>query len=260
MPRETQLTILIGVFATLVGYFIPEYYDWTGADQSRAAPIVGVHAALLAAMTAIALGGIYAWDRRSKIDADQERTSDPHLQVSIRQIVILTALVACFTAGITGVGAMGEEYQRIGAGLLSASAAFATLLAVLVAILKPLLRLQILGMLACQFGPFFWVCRTIGGSGNGAANFVMGVPVLPALIPAHIYVELHFEFAIGAACNCRDHRRRPNRSWLVADTKRSQTRVGLFNRARQLLDCGFVHRQRADANVTLSSCVEPRCR
>ena len=186
MPRETQLTILIGVIVTIIGYFVPEYYDWSGADQSRAAPIVGVHAALLAVMTVIALGGIYVWHRRTKIDAGENRTSDPHLQVSIRQIVILTALVACFTAGITGVSAMGEEYQRFGAGLLSASAAFATLLAVLVAILKPLLRLQILGMLACQFGPFLWVGRTIAGSGNVAASFAMGFPVLPALIPAHI--------------------------------------------------------------------------
>jgi len=52
---------VLPVAGIVAGWFMPEFYDWTGADQSRPAPVVGWIALAIAAANLLLWGILFWW-------------------------------------------------------------------------------------------------------------------------------------------------------------------------------------------------------
>ena len=181
MPRETQLTLVLCAGACIAGWFMPEYFYWTGADQSRSAPVVGSHGVLLVVLSLVAMACILMWHWNSQGEGETLSTSQALKQVNIRHLIVLTAMAACFIAFC-----LHEELR-----LLAASTALMPIgVALWIAFTEPPLRGQILAMLVCQFGPFWWLVRVFEELNGMDLSSALMVPLLPAIVPAELLARL----------------------------------------------------------------------
>jgi len=163
-------TLLIGLMLIggISGWLIPDFYDWTGADQSRPAPLmwqVPLGLSLIALLFCILLPSI-------PVAGWADELPRRSLQFQLQTLLIFTAVVAVAIAA-------GTKYP-----LAVANACFVlSLLAALgAALLCRQWRLPIAALLACQFMPFVWLFGY-----EELSNVRLMLPMaagLPNLLPA----------------------------------------------------------------------------
>ncbi len=104
---DTWLGPLIGLMAATLGWIVPEFYDWTGADQSRPAPIVNV-IALAMLVSVLVLNATLLWLHYSE-RWPQSGNPTP-IRFGTQHLLSLTAISACLIAlGLRGLGT-GASY------------------------------------------------------------------------------------------------------------------------------------------------------
>jgi hypothetical protein len=138
----TFLIALILISATC-GWFVPAFYDWTGADQSRPSPRmwqVPLAVAIGAFLFFVALPWI-------PITGWAKAKSTVPLQFNLRSLLFLTAVAAVAIA----IGMRAP--MIVGSICLS----LALVAAVRSAILNPEQRLPIVALLTCMILPFVWI-------------------------------------------------------------------------------------------------------
>lgn len=104
-PIDRWRTIGFGLAVTLAlaGWFVPAFYDWTGADQSRWVPVIGWVALAIAVFDLLAIAALFGWHRQVESYTQQrpssKRTalasdSTGRRQFGIRHLLGLSTLVA----------------------------------------------------------------------------------------------------------------------------------------------------------------------
>lgn len=165
------LGIGLAIGAILSGWFIPEFYDWTGADQSRPAPVVPWIAGAMVAtdlLVILALWGTH-WMGKAQATAAPRRP----WQFSLRAMLVLATVAALLLAVGRGVSPYLAAMLSLGCAIVWAVQA---------AIREPTARWWIALTAWLQFAPFLWVVRKPDSSGDVHALFEM-LPGLPSLFP-----------------------------------------------------------------------------
>ncbi|WP_182870743.1 hypothetical protein [Stieleria mannarensis] len=178
LPRNCVFPLLIGI-SLAVGWFIPDFYDWTGADQSRPAPVIGWTAfGLLLASVGVWLA--LPWLPLRPDSRHGDRTGPT--QFSLGALVGITAIAAVISAGIM---TFPSATSYTVSGLVWAVAVWGWIRG-----RSP--RLPAVTLLACMHLPFAWVAVFNGLPGIGAA-----LAMLAAGLPAFFVTLLAGHFVIG---------------------------------------------------------------
>jgi hypothetical protein len=165
------LGIGLAITVLVAGWLVPEFYDWTGADQSRPAPVVPWIAAAIVAtdlLVILALLGLHWADQGEEATASRRPW-----QFSFRELLVLTTLAAV----LLGVGSGVSPYLAVML-VFGCTAVWA----VWVAIRGPAARWWIALTAWSQFAPYVWVVRKLDSSGD-VSTFVQMFPGLPSLVP-----------------------------------------------------------------------------
>lgn len=194
--RETQPSPVwqyasygLAIAFALAGWFIPEFYDWTGADQSRPAPVIGWIALAITAGDLLAIAGLLIWhvnyqSKRKSIHpaavvfSDQGTTATN--QFTIRHLLAFSAIIAALLT-----------LSRWISPTATAVIVFASVVAWAIVIAKRNrgARWWIALVVGSQFLPFLWVVRgameSILGlrSSNAVLSLVPMVLSLPSMFP-----------------------------------------------------------------------------
>lgn len=188
-PAWLYIGLVLTLAMALAGWFIPEFYDWTGADQSRPAPIVAWIALAIAAGDLLAILGLLVWHVTiSSTGVAQPAVgviaSDPRTRISnqfsIRQLLLVSAIIALLLAASRWISPTA-----------TAAIAFALVAvwALVVAKRNRGARWWIAFIVCSQFLPFLWLGRgTLESfSGHRASDAVLSlIPMsmsLPSLFP-----------------------------------------------------------------------------
>lgn len=165
-----QIRWILILVALLAGWFMPDFYDWSGEDQSRSAPVVRWIGLGILLFNATAIGWLL-W-KFFKEPAAQS-SSAWREQFGIRHVLIATTLVALVVAG--------ERMLKVPLvnGLALAGIAYAIWLAWK----QPLWRWDIVTLIVCMWGPLVWIFRWPEFRNNLGQILIMS-PGLPALLPA----------------------------------------------------------------------------
>ncbi|WP_147868628.1 hypothetical protein [Stieleria maiorica] len=160
----TYIAPLLMATSLLVGWFIPDFYDWSGADQSRPAPVIG-WTALGMLVTSIGVWIALPW-----IPFRPHPRQDDQIALTrftLRTLAGITAVAAVVSAGImtfpllTGYTVWGLVWVFAVWGWTR----------------DRLPRLPAVALLACMHFPFAWVIRGgLPGIGDGLATLVAGLP------------------------------------------------------------------------------------
>jgi hypothetical protein len=141
--RASTLLLLLILLGGISGWFVPAFYDWTGADQSRPSPLmwqVPLGVAFVATLFCVSL----PW---MPITGWTQATLKRPTQFTLRSVLILTAAIAVLIA-------IGFRFPSVVAGICFVSALAAALRS---AILYRETRLPIAALLACMILPYVWV-------------------------------------------------------------------------------------------------------
>ncbi len=152
------------------GWWLPEFYDWSGEDQSRAAPVVRWIALGILALDAVAIGWLL-WRHCKEPGPKVENTTWDRF--GIRHILVATALVAIVVTA----------QRMIELPLMNGLVLASVVCAVWIAIKQPSVRGSIATMLVCLGAPFLWVLRWPEFHKNILEMFLL-IPGLPMLLPA----------------------------------------------------------------------------
>jgi len=163
-------SILIGwmLIGGLCGWLIPEFYDWTGADQSRSVPLMW-QVPLGMSLVAVVFCASLPWLAVTGWAEDCPRRS---LQFQLQTLLIGTAVVAVAIA-------VGTKYPVAVANACFVLSVFAALGA---ALFCRQWRLPIAALLVCLFMPFVWLFGY-----EELSNIRLLLPMaagLPNLLPA----------------------------------------------------------------------------
>lgn len=165
------LIVLSGLF----GWFVPEFYDWSGADQSRPSPwLLGVPLGMLG----ISLLGCAALPWIS-LSAWTDPAAAGKTQFGIRGAMMLTLAVA------VGIAA-GMRYPQLlsAAFILSAIA-----LLFRRAFRVPRQRYALAALVACLVLPGLWVFRNPQFTGSLVDAFI-GIASIPSVFPMALLASI----------------------------------------------------------------------
>jgi hypothetical protein len=141
--HPVSVFLLFVAVSVLIGASIPQFYDWTGSDQSRPSPWVPITAVAIL-IVGLSVCATLPW-LPFPIDANSE--SQP-FHVGMRAIVLLTTVVALQIALIRSrpmlVPAVGSLLLAIGCTIYFW-------------ITYPCLRWRLLSLMACMYLPFVWI-------------------------------------------------------------------------------------------------------
>lgn len=164
--------ILMGTSLFFGGY-IHSFYDWSGAEQSREAPILMAAIGLLVCCSLMFFSLL--WIPLADPPRQQPRFSWFHFIPGLALCVVVVATTAwCVISPATAIYSVG-----------AASVFFALACAGLNWKASPELRWRIISLLGCLYLPFFWVThpKFMSNIGPQLILFVTGLPaVFPALV------------------------------------------------------------------------------
>lgn len=172
--RASTLLIGLMLIGGISGWLIPDFYDWTGADQSRPTPLmwqVPLGVALVGLLVCAALPWlpVIGWS---------EELPRRRLQFQLPTLLLVTAAVAVAIAA-------GTKYPL---AVANACCALAVLAALWLALRQRPRRLPIAALLGCLFMPFVWLL--------GHRDLTQFLPVLlmlpglPNILPAAFVGQL----------------------------------------------------------------------
>ena len=180
--------IAIGVFSVFSGWWVPEFYDWTGADQSRPSPWMWlVPLAAVVIVTALTVGLCWVpfdgWEsgaasERQDAAAGSARGSE-RWQFSLRWLLIATCIVAVATA------ATMHSLWMVATGCYVAVVAIGVLRP---AVLRESLRLPLVVLMVALYAPFLWLFR-----GDASHELLWHVLGLPGFLPG-VWIGSHLGF------------------------------------------------------------------
>jgi hypothetical protein len=138
-------SILIGLILVggICGWSIPEFYDWTGADQSRPAPLmwqVPLGVSLVGLFLCVSLPWI-------PVTGWAEELPQRSLQFQLKTLLIVTGAVAVAIA-------TGTQFP---VAVANACVVLALLAALWLTLHQRQWRLPIVALLTCLFMPFIWL-------------------------------------------------------------------------------------------------------
>lgn len=216
-PASLSLVLLYvsaTVVSILVGSGMSGFYDWTGADQSRPAPIVGYIGIGLLAATLLGWSALFiSWLLRgwntSEVELAPEATELPATlpvkksraarstgsRLSILSLLVLTTAVATLVCGVRSAP------WTVSVLILLTSCGWAgwTIFAL------PQHRLPLMAIFACMWCPYLWLVASspvkIAGIYQVAA-FIVTVPAfLPSLLIGRLLgARAIDEYWVGCVC------------------------------------------------------------
>lgn len=195
------LGLLLSVIAILVGWFVPEFYDWTGSDQSRLAPVVtSIGIAILGFDLAVILGLISLRairHSRPSAEAPKNRLCPPLRFDDLPQFRLWQVMTAVTLAAV--LLALGRWYSPTALGWCLFVSAFVG--TIWIGFRNPSSR-WLIGLIAwVQFAPFIWLTRKSRPSGDNLEILEM-LPALPTFVPVSlISAGFQLHFAEGAWIN-----------------------------------------------------------
>lgn len=181
MPRWVNALLVVIAIAT--GLCIPEFYDWTGADQSRPAPVVGwIALSILAADC-----GLFAWlawiHYSRKCSCQNAKGTG---RFSIGQLLSATSIIAVLMV-------IGRWSSRDIAAVLLHVLVLCFSLGMAIRFSE--FRWQILTVIVCQSAPFLWTLRHGSAVNSWSATYAMFF-VYPAFLEAILvssWFQQHFD-------------------------------------------------------------------
>lgn len=160
---------LIGI-SVAVGWFMPDFYEWTGSDQSRPSPLLW-QVPMGTGVAAVAICCLLPWLPINRPESQRRSTS--RWRFGLRSLLILTTAVA---AAIP----LFAKFPTI-AG--SVACAIATANLVRVAIQEESLRLPTIAFLACMLLPYAWVVH-YAERDRILTHFLTMIATWPTFFPA----------------------------------------------------------------------------
>lgn len=163
----------------IVGWMIPTFYDWSGANQSYSTPAFDQMFWSL-----LAFGGL-AWfvipwlpfgdtDTDEALKEESPRESPPkRFQFNLRSLLVLTAVVAVLLALIANCFALF--------GVLIWVVMFVSAVRMIVKHLS--WQWQLSALLACMYFPYVWAFASKSVK-NQSVELLFGAIVLPSFVPA----------------------------------------------------------------------------
>lgn len=194
------LGILLFLVALIAGWFMPEFYDWTGADQSRAAPVVGWIAFTILVLDVGLIFGLlvlHFQDRSRKQNHDRGKDvpfanrPDRKRQFSLLQLLSAITIVALLLTLVrwmlpltgAGIGALVGAWFVYG---------LTVAWAVWVAVRDARARWRIALIVWLQFVPFLWLFRKPFSTPDVGELLGM-LPALPAFFPS-VFLNALFRY------------------------------------------------------------------
>lgn len=175
LARVPFFPLLIAV-SFLVGWNIPAFYEWTGSNQSRAAPLVG-QTALGLTTSALIVWLALPWLPLEDPSGGSDRS--PVVRFRIRTLLSMTAVLAVVIAALI------KFPMWVSGGLCAIACCYV----VRFWILNPHDRWQTAALLACMSFPFVWI---IGYSelDDLLPEILWIASALPAFFPACLIAYL----------------------------------------------------------------------
>ena len=169
LSLRTTIYLLASAASFAVGLFIPAYYDWTGADQSRPSPVVAQTAVGFLLAAAIAWLSL-PWLPITRSPPREDRAD--RLRFSVRSLLVVTSAIAVGTALLL-------KFPSATGGIFSAAA---YCYAMWFGISHKHHRLPTAALVACITLPYIWAVSH--------RPFLRGLPVIvrmvlsvPSLLP-----------------------------------------------------------------------------
>jgi hypothetical protein len=184
--------IALAVGSALAGWFMREFYDWTGADQSRPAPVVGWIALSIAIADVVMILGLFFLHLCSR-----QKPSDPSKKNAL-QYVSRSGGVPKFSLrqllGAVTMVALLLIIGRLVLPLVIAWIAFASTLAwaIWIGMRNAHTRWRIALILWLQFTPYLWLARK-PERWNEYLELLGMLPALPAFCPS-IFLNALFRY------------------------------------------------------------------
>ncbi len=160
---------ILNMGSFLVGWMIPTFYDWSGADQSHSTPSADQ------AVYSLIGFGVLAWlviPWLPRKDASVDEEGKP-FQFHLRVLLAITSLVAISIAGLTNFPVAFCVLLWV-VGFVAATRIIANELS---------WRWQLATLLACMYFPFAWVLFS-GEFKELSFTTVCGAIGLPAFLPS----------------------------------------------------------------------------
>ncbi|MCC6510715.1 MAG: hypothetical protein IT423_16545 [Pirellulaceae bacterium] len=174
---EFRSALVLSLASVLTGWFMPEFYDWTGADQSRDAPIVRWIALAMLCFDALAIG-LLIWVH--VVSTAPTRPKLTGYQVKLWHIMVVTLIVA-------GMLAFGKQASKQTSDFLAFASAIPSVLVLLCGAWwvrqHASMRWLLAGLLSCQLAPFLWICRD-GNFWQGGLIGISQILALPTIMPS----------------------------------------------------------------------------
>ncbi len=165
----TVLRCGLALVAVLCGLLLPQFYDWSGEDQSYSSPVVRWLALGILLISTCAIGWLLIshWMRvRPEPIADRDRR-----QFGIRHLLIATTLGAFAISAPTIF-----KFPLFDALVLIALA-----VALGLAYQQPAWRWQVALLLICLWGPFLWLITWYDD-----VRILLMLPGVPTLVPTAV--------------------------------------------------------------------------
>lgn len=179
----TVAFVSVIVFNVASGWWMPDFYDWTGADQSRPAPIVSWVAIGMLLFNILTIG-VLGWAHITK--KWPSRAPSGGMQFSILHIFFVMTVVAAFLALSRGASLEIAFYVLHGV-------VWITCIGISIRY-RPLRRWLVL-LFACQSAPYLWILKA-GSAMPSVVGFLLLMTSLPAFLPSMVISALtgrHFE-------------------------------------------------------------------
>ena len=176
------LNVGLIAMACIAGATMKEFYDWTGADQSRPAPVVGwIALGILAADCAI-IAALLRTHYQSRVPNTSDESTSSSWRFSIRHIGIATTILAVLL--IVGRSSLRDIVFQILFGAVAC-------VGLGLAIWFPKVRLSLATLVACQSLPYIWLLRGESGTPSNIFSFLAILSVFPSFFPS-IFVSMAF--------------------------------------------------------------------
>ncbi len=200
-PKLLQARTILVIFVLVsgaCGWFVPAFYDWTEADQSRPSPLMWQVPSVLAVGALVLAGGL-PWIPISGWDVPE---TTEVAQFNLRSVLILMSGVAIAIA-------VGKWAPLVVAflGLTLALAAAARCV-----YCYPAFALPVVALCMCMFLPFVWIL----GSSEFLRSALWMFPSLPGFFLAALIASL-----VGASQH--------NLGWLAILITATQVAIGLWS-------------------------------
>ncbi len=179
------LGIALAIVSIAAGWFVPEFYDWTGADQSRPAPIIGWVALAIVAIDVLLMALLIRL-HVSEPSKDKDRRTNGSGQFNIRQLLGAITIVALLMM-------IGKSPWPNAVAFFVFACAAAT--ALWIAIRHQRARWSIALIVWSQFATYIWIFRG-DNQMQGGWTTILALPALPAFFPTGLLMarfQMHFD-------------------------------------------------------------------